>query len=186
MEVVVDTNVGMVANGVMGDASTGCVITCARRLGELISSDRLVLDDSRRILGEYVSNLRSGGQPGVGTAFLRWVLTNLHNPERCRLVAITPRAEDERDFDEFPRDAALDHFDFSDRKFVAVSVATNGPIPILQAVDSAWWRLRDSLRANGVVVEFLCLADIRRFAARRTGRSSPHTSRRAKRARQNR
>jgi len=184
MEVVVDTNVGMVANGVMGDASRECVITCARRLGALMNSDRLVLDDSRRILREYMSNLRPSGQPGVGTAFLRWVLTNLHNPERCRLVAITPR-EDERDFEEFPRDAALAHFDLSDRKFVAASVAANGPIPILQAVDSAWWRLRESLRTNGIVVEFLCPADIRRFAGRRVERVSPRAPRRAKRARQN-
>ncbi len=183
MEVVVDTNVGMVANRVMGEASRECVMACARRLGALMTSDRLILDDTRRILSEYVPNLSARGQPGIGTAFLKWVLTNLHNADRCRLVTITPRAEDERDFEEFPRDAALAHFDLSDRKFVAVAVAANGHIPILQAVDSAWWGLRAPLRTNGIVVEFLCPKDIRRFAGRRGGRSSPRSPRQAKRTR---
>jgi hypothetical protein len=81
---------------------------------------KLVLDDMWRIIGEYMQNLRRSGEPGVGDAFLRWVLTNKDNPQRCDLVTITPV---ENDFREFPADAALSDFDPSDRKFIAVALA---------------------------------------------------------------
>ncbi len=57
------------------------VITCNERLGQIMSGKvKLVLDDMWRIIGEYMQNLRSSGEPGVGDAFLRWVLTNKDNP----------------------------------------------------------------------------------------------------------
>jgi len=161
MEIVVDTNVGVVANNdSAGHASPECVLACVRRLQTLMRGERLVLDDDWRIVREYKDNLRPSGQPGVGTAFLKWVLTNLRNPDRCRMVRITPRSEDERDFEEFPRGESLRGFDPSDRKFVAVSMTSRPPIPVLQAVDSGWWRLRHELRANGAIVDFICPDDI--------------------------
>ena len=160
MTVVVDTNVPVVANGNSAQASAECVLACTVRLRQLKEDGRLVLDDKWLILGEYKANLRSQGQPGVGDAFLKWVLTNLSNPDRCELVAITPTSAELDDFVEFPPSAGLADFHPDDRKFVAVAVAHRDHPPILQAVDTEWWQLRAELEKAGVTVDFLCPADM--------------------------
>jgi len=166
MTSVVDTNVAVVANGRSEQASHDCVITCNERLGQIMSGEvKLVLDDMWRIIGEYMQNLRSIGEPGVGDAFLRWVLTNKDNPQRRELVTITPV---ESDFREFPDDPALNDFDPSDRKFIAVALAHPHKPPVLQAVDSKWWGFRNALQRNNVVVEFICADDIQRIHQRRS------------------
>jgi len=168
MTAVVDTNVAVVANRRSQQASPDCVITCVERLRQIMSGwVKLVLDDMWRIIGEYMRNLRSSGEPGVGDAFLRWVLTNKDNPERCELVTITP-VDTENDFREFPSDPALSDFDPSDRKFIAVALAHPQKPPVLQAVDSKWWGFRDVLQRNGVAVEFICADDIQRIHQRRS------------------
>ncbi len=68
-------------------------------------------------------------------------------------------------FDEFPTDPELNDFDADDRKFVAVALAHQQKPPILQAVDAAWWKIKDILLRNGVNIEFLCEDDIRRLQA---------------------
>ena len=161
MKVVVDTNVPVVANGNSEQASPRCVQKCAFSLCELTSSGCLVLDDKWLIMREYKANLRSKGQPGVGDAFLKWVLTNYSNPERCELVSITPTNVELTDFAEFPRSRGLADFHSDDRKFIAVAVAHPGHPPILQAVDSEWWRLSRELAEAGAVVDFLCPEDMR-------------------------
>lgn len=166
--VVVDTNVPAVANARDG-APPACVRACARRLREIEREGCVVLDDNWRILKEYDANLRHEGQPGVGDAFYKWVLTNRANPKRCRLVPIHPIGGSDTDFEEFPTDPRLAEFDPADRKFVAVSAAASDHPPILQALDSDWWSHRDALRDCGVRVEFLCEDDIRRIHRRKTG-----------------
>jgi hypothetical protein len=160
MRCIVDTNVPIVANG-RGEkpaASSACMVQCAQRLGELTQSQILVLDDQWHILREYMKQLNQSGQPGVGDAFIKWVLTNLTNATRIEMVSITKRAgsDDPDDFAEFPDDPNLATFDRSDRKFVAVAVAHPNHPPILNGVDSDWWHYRAALRSHGVVVEFLC------------------------------
>jgi hypothetical protein len=167
VKVVVDTNVPVVANGDSTQASPRCVLTCAVRLRELTETGRLVLDDKWLILKEYKANLRSDGQPGVGDAFLKWVLTNHRNPDRCELVAITPTDEQFTDFFEFPRTAHLADFHSNDRKFVAVALAHPEHPPILQAVDTEWWEKRRELRAANVTVDFLCPEDMGAILKRR-------------------
>lgn len=165
MMVVVDTNVAVVANGRSEQASQKCVQNCAEWLYQITNGARkLVIDDEWRIIGEYKDNLRSTGQPGIGDAFLKWVLTNWRNPERCELVSITPTDHD-ASFKEFPTDPELTNFDRKDRKFVAVALGHQQNPPILQAVDGPWWNFRDILPRNGVKVEFLCEDDIRRLNA---------------------
>jgi len=143
MKLIVDTNVAVVANGrrQSPQASPSCVLTCVGRLRDLQLRHTLVLDDGWRILREYLRELSSIGQPGVGDAFLKWVLTNQTNPRRCEQVHITPRdaTQPDGEFCEFPADPALDGFDLSDRKFVAVAVAHAEHPPILNAVDTDWW-----------------------------------------------
>lgn len=121
----------------------------------------LVLDDQWLILGEYMKNLRSQGQPGIGDAFLRWVLTNQMNPSRCEQVSISTGSGG---FPVVP-DSLLD-FDPSDKKFVALSLAHPDQPAILNATDTDWWHFRDELAAAGVVVEFLCpalMSETRKF-----------------------
>jgi hypothetical protein len=160
--------VGCVANG-RGEspqASEDCVISCVRRLQEIMESGTIVLDEDHWILSEYRDNLRSDGQPGVGDAFLKWVYNYQWNPQRCDRVRITPLA-DGTGFAEFPRDPDLTGFDPSDRVYVAAACAHPGHPPILNAVDTDWWIFRDILQRNGVALQFLCESDVRQMAERR-------------------
>ena len=162
MAVIVDTNVAVVANGQSPQASSNCVDTCITRLeGVVRGEEKLVLDNGWIILGEYLRNLRSSGEPGAGDSFLRWILMN--KDDRCDLVPIKPVDGSENEFQEFPDDPALDGFDPADRKFIAVACAHLEKPPILQAVDSKWLNFRDALSRNGVMVEFICEDDIQRL-----------------------
>lgn len=160
MKVIVDTNVPIVANGRhrAPQASSACVLTCVQRLRDLQVNHTLVIDDSWHILREYLRRLSPTGQPGVGDAFLKWVLTNQANPQRCEQVSIHPRdaARPDDEYDEYPDDANLDGFDPSDRKFVAVAMAHVEHPVILNAVDTDWWFYRVALARHGVLVDFLC------------------------------
>ena len=161
MMVVVDTNVVVVANGRSEQASSDCVETCGERLEEIMRGEaKLVLDNRWIILREYMQNLRSNGAD-IGDRFLGWILAN--KDQRCDLVSITPVDGSENEFEEFPDDPALNDFDPDDRKFIAVAVAHPEKPPILQAVDSQWWDFRYAFRRNGIIVEFICEADIQRL-----------------------
>lgn len=152
----VDTNVPRVANW-PHDSTHGspeCVLECVRRIREITAQGGLLLDDAWHIIREYQHQLRSAGQPGVGDAFLRAVLTRRTDPSWCTLVPITPHSA--RGFEEFPDDPDLAAFDPSDRKFVAVALAGPQPAVVLNAVDTDWWEHREELQRNGVKVEFLC------------------------------
>lgn len=154
--VIVDTNVPKVANGAQEapHASPNCIATCVRRIRDIQTRQVLVLDKSWHIVKEYMRELRSAGEPGVGDAFLKWVLTNQHNPKHCERVPITP--DDSREYVEFPDDPQLVAFDLADRKFVAVARSHPAHPPILNAVDSDWWVHRAALEAHDIRIEFLC------------------------------
>ena len=165
---VIDTNVPAVANATDSEFPA-CVAACVRHLTSFLACGRLVLDDGWRILREYMGNLHSSGQPGVGDAFLKWALTNQFNPQRCCLVRITPRDGCPTDFAEFPTDPRLRSFDPSDRKFIAVAVAHPERPPVHQALDRKWWQHRSALRDNGVDVNFLCPDAIEQLDERKRG-----------------
>jgi len=171
MKVVIDTNVPVVANGKSKQASPECIRNCANRLNEVTHSGKLVLDDKWLILQEYQNNLRSTGQPGVGDAFLKWVLTNYANPQRCEIVSITQKNSDQTDFVEFPSNLAIEDFDKDDRKFVAVALAHPDKPHIEQAVDVQWWQLKDQFHKLGIAIDFLCERDIAKILRHREERS---------------
>jgi len=157
--VVVDTNVPIVANRV-GGVSAACVVACAHAVTSVMNDEScLAIDVQRLIINEYMANLRQAGQPGLGDRFLKWVLTNQANSERCHRVEIHPHGD--REFEEFPDRSDLAAFDRADRKFVAVALAHPRRPPILEAVDSDWWGAREALAAAGVRVEFLCEEEVR-------------------------
>jgi hypothetical protein len=150
-----DTNVAVVANGRAEQAGDRCVATCITNLLEIRDSRRVLLDESGLILEEYRRHLSPAGQPGPGDAFFKWLWNNQSNPDQCRQVPITP-IQGSRGFEELPDDPDLEAFDPSDRKFVAVAVASGEHPPILNAADTDWWIHREALRRRGIEVRFLC------------------------------
>lgn len=156
--VIVDTNVPIVANRKSQQASHVCVQTCIKKLQEIQQGRlRLVLDTQWQIINEYKNKLHQSGQPGVGDAFLRWVLTNWMNPNCCDLVSITPQ---QNSYVEFPQDQALQSFDLSDHKFVAVALAHPQNPTIINAVDTDWWQYLILLARHHIQIEFLCLDEM--------------------------
>ncbi|MBI4755361.1 MAG: hypothetical protein HY778_08090 [Betaproteobacteria bacterium] len=155
MSVVVDTNVAIVANGRHEPASEHCINACIDAL--LAAQAGVVLvDDGYQIFDEYRRYLSHSGQPGVGDAFFRWLWKNQANSVSCRQVTITPCDPGGRVFEEFPDDPALASFDRSDRKFVAVALASGEDPWILNATDSDWWDFSDALTKHGVRTQILC------------------------------
>lgn len=165
-DVVVDTNVVLVANGQHGDVSPDCVATCAKRLQAVMQNGKLALDDGFLILSEYQNKTKSKVGKGSGDAFVKWALQNHANPLRVDSVEL--QEHDERAFVSFPDDPDLENFDLSDRKFVAVAAAHPQKPPILQATDSKWLNWEKPLRRYGITVEFLCPNDIARFKANKS------------------
>jgi hypothetical protein len=162
---VIDTNVLLVANGSHADVSDACRKTCIERLLAQQKNGLTVIDDGFRILSEY-RNKTSPNQPkGLGDAFLKWLLQNQANASRVHKVAITETAPDE--FAEFPDATLQPHFDAPDRKFAAVAHAHPDKPPIWQAADCKWLDWWPNLHAKGVMVEFVCPDDARRFYAKK-------------------
>lgn len=159
-EVVVDTNVLYVAEGLHEDASPACVLSCVSRLQSVMKHCTVVVDDRYRLLSEYQHKLDTRQGKGPGAVFLKWLAQNLRNISHVAQVTITETAEG---FAEFPVASLQRAFDPSDRKFAAVANAHPAKPPILQATDSKWLMWKAQLAAAGITVEFLCPDDICRF-----------------------
>jgi hypothetical protein len=150
---VVDTNVPIVANKQSSQASSSCVVNCIKNLLEIQDHHTIVLDNNWEIIKEYKLKLSQTGQPGAGDAFLKWVLTNRGNINRCNFVEITPTVGS---FQEFPETEDLEKFDKSDRKFVAVALVHPHKPPIVNASDSDWRIFELAFNQIGIIVIFLC------------------------------
>lgn len=159
---VVDTNVILAANSQHPELSPACVVTCAKKLQDVMTSGVIVIDDGFEILKEYQkkSNHKGGKRPG--DAFLKWLLQNSRNPKFCQQVSITLSGVPDKYVD-FPDQILQDEFDPPDRKFVAAAHAHGGGPLILQAADCKWVRWNDRLKASGVSVDYLCPDDICKF-----------------------
>jgi len=164
---VVDTNVPKVANGKSEQASAHCTLACIRALQDIIEHGIILLDEGSLILAEYMGNLSMSGQPGPGDAFMKWVWDNQGKADRCRRVKLTPKPDGPDSFAEFPDDPELKRFDRSDRKFVAVALASGKKPEILNAVDPDWQECLASLERHGVRVRFLCPKDLARLRSHR-------------------
>jgi hypothetical protein len=152
MSVVVDTNVIRVADELAPQTGADCVVRCADTLEDL-ARGVVSIDSGGRIMLEYLGGVgRFPWEPG--TAFVRQLQQNEWNPAHCERVDIHEHPD--RGFQEFPDDPDLARFDRSDRKFVAVAIASADNPPILNATDSDWSPVKDALARHGVVVEFLC------------------------------
>ncbi len=156
---VVDVNVAIVANGASPQADTACVLACIRGLRE-VYENMIAIDDGDRILSEYRSHLSMSGQPGVGDEFMYWLHQNQFTENVSERVAIKP--DPEWGYEEFPYDDSLGRvtdprrFDPSDRKYVAVALASTNHPRILNAVDSDWREFTQELSMHGINVTQLC------------------------------
>ena len=153
---VVDVNVPIVANGQSDHADVNCISACVNALETIVNSGMIVLDNGRRILTEYQRYLNPTGQPGLGDAFMQWLWENQAVETRCEQVGIIAKDGCIEDYCEFPKDPDLQAFDPSDRKYVAVALASRNTPEVLNAVDPDWWQHRMALTRNGVNVRFLC------------------------------
>lgn len=165
--VIIDTNVLVVANGKAAapQATEKCVILCRARLAEILrGSEKIILDNKKRIIQEYKNNLNAKGR-GHGDRFWQELVRKMWQrggeQEKVIRIPITPLAGNGTDFEEFPNDdEALKNFHKKDRKFVAVTLAyqhdSGQEAPILKAEDSGWEEFRDALAAHGVQVDSIC------------------------------
>ena len=153
MNVVMDTNVAIVANRKSDQANETCVQACIQELAR-IRDERccLVMDLNRQIFDEYKEHLNFSGQPGPGDVFFKWVFDN----QTISWVQINE--DDHRVYQEFPKDPQLEAFDRSDRKFVAVARAASEENPplILNASDTDWWHHRLAFKKHNIRIKFLC------------------------------
>ncbi len=156
---VVDVNVAIVANGESPQADEACELACIQALHKL-KAGITVIDDEDLIMGEYRRNLAMSGRPGVGDEFMYWLYQNQFTKSVTERVVIKP--DPTWGHEEFPHDASLgritdpQRFDPSDRKYVAVALASANHPAILNAVDSDYLHFEKALQNAGVVVHQLC------------------------------
>ena len=152
---IVDTNVPATASS-DNPPSIDCRKRCVAELAGFFNGTYiLVIDNQWHILKEYERNLRRGG---LAEQFLRWVLQNRQNPERCCLIYLA--SDPVWSFKDFPKDKRLAKFDRADRKWIALSRASARKLnihpPIAQATDLKWKQFAAILRAYGVNIDFIC------------------------------
>ena len=162
-EVVVDTNVPIVANGRGTHADTKCRLACVEAIHTIQASQTVVIDEARAILTEYRRNLNLSGQPGFGDRFFKYVWDNQYSDARVRLVPITESDDKQRGFAELPENA----LDPSDRKFLAVAVVSGASI--VNATDSDWQEQRELLERLSVRLVEVCPEVIKERRRRRMG-----------------
>jgi hypothetical protein len=147
---VVDTNVGVVANGRNTNASLACRSAALDALASILREGRIVVDASGEMEAEYRTYFNPSGQPGVGDRFFQAILTDFAG--RVERVELVRRPDGT--YADFPDDADLVGFDVSDRKFAAAARRTG--VAVLNAVDSDWLHYHEALKRNGIAVDFVC------------------------------
>ncbi|MDX2066516.1 MAG: hypothetical protein SFX74_12315 [Fimbriimonadaceae bacterium] len=148
----------VVANGRAGE-KPNCVNACVDCLDRIRSGAELLhLDSLGLILEEYGRQCQYGTPRGVGDVFVVWASTHRATLAKCETVSI--QEDSEWEFAEFPHDDALRAFDRSDRKFVAVAIASGVNPVIYNATDSDWSDFAVPLAKYVAVVE-LCAGDER-------------------------
>lgn len=160
-EVVIDTNVLLVADGKHEEVSPQCVVACVERLQEATRQRVVVVDDRYRLISEYRNKLDTKRGKGAGVVFLKWLLQNQANRKHVHRVEVTERHPDS--FDEFPSATLEPRFDPADRKFAAVANAHPAKPPIWQAADCKWLDWWQALADAGIRVKFLCPNDVCAF-----------------------
>jgi hypothetical protein len=152
---VVDTNVLCVASGKADHAEDECVENAVRFLFKIQESKSVVyLDEVGEIFSEYKKKNQPLGKNGKpGDQFLSYLIQSMGNKNLVKWVEANK--DEEGNYSDFPLEEGLKKFDKSDRKFVAVAIASNKNPEILNAVDSDWKDFEAALKKY-VKLKFLC------------------------------
>lgn len=151
-EVIIDTNVAVVANRQNPDVVENCADACIIFLAKAKSEHVILLDDGDEIRAEYARALQLRRPYELGAQFLIYVLQRQYDSNRVRRIELTKTGAGE--FSDFPQDPGLATFDRSDRKFAALAKVTGADV--INATDSDWIDFQPALNANGISVNFLC------------------------------
>jgi hypothetical protein len=151
-EVIVDTNVAVVANQQNGGVVASCIDACMIFIAAVRGNHIVLIDDADAIRQEYAQALQESRPHGLGALFLLHVYQHQYNPTRVRRVALARDAGG--NYADFPDDPTLANFDPSDRKFAALARKTG--VPVTNATDSDWIDSIVALNAQGIAVDFLC------------------------------
>ncbi len=153
MSFVIDTNVLVVASDPTRDCSEHCFDFLEKILRDksVIFID-VFFDKERQsfcseIEDEYKKNIDS---QDYAYQFLRKIFDHDPNSIICRVVV---KKDEDENYLDFPSD--LKNFDPSDKKFVAVAIASNQNPEIVNAVDSDWKQYETVLKKY-VKLKFLC------------------------------
>jgi predicted nucleic acid-binding protein len=151
---LVDTNVLISANGRETHADLQCQLACIEALEKICSEKKVLLDSIGLIMDEYAGYCSYKGEPGVGDYFFKYVHDHQMVEKKCLIVQITQ--DKKKGFVEFPDHPDLVSFDPSDRKFVAVAMASGVNPVICNATDSDWEEHKAALRDVQISVVQLC------------------------------
>jgi predicted nucleic acid-binding protein len=146
---VIDTNVGICANGRNTHASLRCQLACINFL-EMHRTLHITLDHKDLIMSEYEKHFYHKGEPDMGDAFFKYLYHNQYNNEKIQRVPITPVNDETRGFTELPENQV----DPSDRKFLATAVVAQAII--VNATDSDWLEQKALLEKLQIEVKQLC------------------------------
>ncbi len=151
-EVIVDTNVIVVANRQNFKVVQNCVDACIKFLIEAKDNSVVLIDRGDEIRKEYSDNLKTGRPYQLGAQFLFHILQQMGNDAHVRIVDLGKHRDGS--FSDFPKVPELANFDRSDRKFAALARKTR--TAVTNAVDGDWADSRIALKNNGINVSFLC------------------------------
>jgi hypothetical protein len=151
-EVIVDTNVAVVANGQNNDVVQSCRDACARFIIDIQAGRVVLIDSADEIRAEYAQAVSMGRPYQLGAQFLLHVLQNQYNSRHVRRIDLSKRSDGS--FEDFPDTPDLAAFDRSDRKFAALARKTG--VAVANATDSDWADHSALLNAHGIAVDFLC------------------------------
>lgn len=159
MNVVIDANLLASANFYADHISDSCIEACIRFLIDVqINGGMVSVDVQGEIFREYARYCNHKGEPNVGDAFFKWLFDNQGYPAVCEKVAIHP--DSSHGYREFPVDVSLENFDRSDRKYVAVAMASAYQPVIHNATDSDWIDFQSVLLKFGIQIHQHCLPDL--------------------------
>ena len=144
-DVIIDTNVAVVANRQNVDVIESCVDACIRFLSTARDDHVVLMDCGDEIRAEYAKALRDRRPYELGALFLMHIYQQQYNPERVRRVSLQKGTDGE--FVDFPKVPELSSFDLDDRKFAALARKTG--TSVTNAIDSDWVDYLTVLNANG-------------------------------------
>jgi hypothetical protein len=156
---IVDTNVWLTAAGQHEAASLECQEACALFLYSLRDQHRrIVVDFDYAILKEYRRKLPESSE------FRRLLNEMQKDPKRLLWIEITPAGSPEHArpgdwFAQIPCETAFEHFDPSDRKFLAVAFATAQTgisSEIVNATESDWCEILSEMKSHQIPFNDLC------------------------------